>query len=67
MPNFITHTWTWLILSPEPAALTAELWALDIQLLRAGGGNRTRNNSLEGWGNTILQRPRRSTSRGGRT
>jgi hypothetical protein len=24
---------------------------------RAGGGNRTHNNSLEGWGNTILQRP----------
>ncbi len=46
----------------EPAALTAELWAR--YWFRAGDGNRTRNNSLEGCGNTILQRPH---SRGGRT
>ena len=43
----------------EPAALTAELWAHDTRHLmpRAGDGSRTRNNSLEGWGNTVLQRP----------
>ena len=46
----------------EPAALTAELWArlqqwIDKRTDRAGDGDRTRNNSLEGCGNTILQRP----------
>ena len=32
--------------------------------MRAGGGNRTRNSSLEGCGNTILQRPRVSDQSG---
>lgn len=63
----------------EPAALSTELWALwgsnyDYSAasfrqplrgaaLRAGGGNRTRNSSLEGCGNTFLQRPRARSGR----
>lgn len=56
-----------LPLSYRPDSIGAGLVPAPI-VQGAGGGNRTRNSSLEGCGNTILQRPRCSlTSRGGRT